>query len=85
MTVKEKFGAFKGVKFVMSWAYCPSIHKPRAVPQSAIIAATKMGMEVTLAHPKGMELDPEVLAACESQRRARPAGRSASPTTLRRR
>ena len=34
LTVKEKFGGFKGVKFVMSWAYSPSIHKPRAVPQS---------------------------------------------------
>jgi ornithine carbamoyltransferase len=67
MTVKEKFGTFKGVKFTMSWAYSPSIHKPRAVPQSAIIAATKVGMEVTLAHPPEMVLDPEVLAACEKQ------------------
>jgi len=40
------------------------------VPQSAIIAATKVGMDVTLAHPKGMELDPEVLAACEKQAKA---------------
>lgn len=65
LTVKEKFGAFSGVKFVMSWAYSPSVHKPRAVPQSAIIAATMMGMEVVLAHPKGMELDDEVLKACQ--------------------
>ncbi|MGQ9586198.1 MAG: N-acetylornithine carbamoyltransferase [Anaerolineae bacterium] len=64
LTVREKFGTFQGVRFVMSWAYSPSVHKPRAVPQSAIIAATMMGMEVTLAHPKGMELDDEVLAAC---------------------
>ena len=67
LTVKENFGTFKGVNFVMSWAYSPSVHKPRAVPQSAIIAATMMGMNVTLAHPKGMELDPEVLAACDNQ------------------
>ncbi len=65
LTVKEKFGGFQGVKFVMSWAYSPSVHKPRAVPQSAITMATKMGMEVVLAHPQGMELDPNVLAACE--------------------
>jgi ornithine carbamoyltransferase len=64
LTVKEKFGAFKGVKFVMSWAYSPSVHKPRAVPQSAIIAAAMMGCDTVLAHPKGMELDEEVLAAC---------------------
>ena len=65
MTVKEKFGGFKGVKFTMSWAYSPSVHKPRAVPQSAILYATMMGMEVTLAHPKGMELDPQILGQCE--------------------
>jgi N-acetylornithine carbamoyltransferase len=64
LTVKEKFGTFSGVKFVMSWAYSPSVHKPRAVPQSAIIAAAMMGCDVALAHPKGMELDDEVLDAC---------------------
>ncbi len=69
LTVREKFGGFRGVKFVMSWAYSPSIHKPRAVPQSAIIAATMMGMDVVLAHPEGMELDPEVLEACRNYAR----------------
>lgn len=65
LTVKENFGGFSGVKFVMSWAYSPSIHKPRAVPQSAILYATMMGMEVTLAHPPGMELDPAILKQCQ--------------------
>ncbi|MBN1284483.1 MAG: ornithine carbamoyltransferase [Anaerolineae bacterium] len=64
LTVREKFGAFKGVKFVMSWAYSASVHKPRAVPQSAIIAASMMGCETVLCRPPEMELDPEVLAAC---------------------
>jgi len=65
LTVKEKFGGFKGVKFVMSWAYSPSAHKPRAVPQSAIIAASLMGCDTVLAHPPEMALDPEIIAACE--------------------
>ena len=65
LTVYEKLGTFEGVRFVMSWAYSPSIHKPRAVPQSAIIAATMMGMEVVLARPPEMALDPEVTAACQ--------------------
>jgi N-acetylornithine carbamoyltransferase len=65
LTVKERFGGFGGVKFVMSWAHSPSAHKPRAVPQSAILYATLMGMDVTLAHPKGMELAPDILAKCE--------------------
>ncbi|MGD9402785.1 MAG: ornithine carbamoyltransferase [bacterium] len=66
MTVKEYFHTFKGIKFVMSWAYSPSVHKPRAVPQSAVIAATLMGCETVLAHPPEMELDPEVIAACKA-------------------
>jgi N-acetylornithine carbamoyltransferase len=69
LTVKEKFGTFKGVKFVMSWAYSPSVHKPRAVPQSAIMAASMMGCDTVLAHPPEMELDPEVIEACESYAR----------------
>jgi ornithine carbamoyltransferase len=66
LTVKEKFGTFKGIKFVMSWAYSPSVHKPRAVPQSAIIGASLMGCDTVLAHPPEMELDPEVIAACRA-------------------
>ena len=66
LTVKEKFGGTKGVKFTMSWAYSPSVHKPRAVPQSAILYASMLGCEVTLAHPKGMELDPQIIAQCET-------------------
>jgi N-acetylornithine carbamoyltransferase len=64
LTVKEKFGGYRGIKYTMSWAYSPSVHKPRAVPQSAILYAAMMGMEVTLAHPKGMELDAKILAQC---------------------
>jgi N-acetylornithine carbamoyltransferase len=61
ITVKEKFGGFKGVNFTMSWAYSGSFEKPRAVPQSAIMAAAKMGCNVTLAHPEGFELDPRII------------------------
>lgn len=66
LTVKDKFGGYKGVKFTMSWAYSPSVHKPRAVPQSAILYATMLGMEVTLAHPKGMELAPDIMEQCKT-------------------
>jgi len=66
ITVKEKFGGFEGVNFTMSWAYSGSFEKPRAVPQSAVLAAAKMGMNVTLAHPEGFDLDPEVIGHCEA-------------------
>jgi N-acetylornithine carbamoyltransferase len=65
MAVKEKFNQLKGKKFVMSWAYTPSVEKPMAVPQSAVLIATQFGMDVVLAHPKGLELDPQVIKWCE--------------------
>lgn len=70
ITVKEKFGTFKGIKLTMSWAYSGSIEKPRSVPQSVILAATLMGMDVTLAHPEGFDLDDEVIKACKNNAKA---------------
>jgi len=67
MTMQEKLGHnLQGKKFVMSWAYSGSVEKPLAVPQSAIISAAMMGMDVTLAHPKGLDLDPKVLEATKN-------------------
>jgi N-acetylornithine carbamoyltransferase len=65
LTVKDKFGGFSGVNFTMSWAYSPSVHKPRAVPQSAILYASMLGCNVTLVHPPEMELDPKITKQCE--------------------
>jgi len=61
MTIFEKLNKPEGKKFVMSWAYTPSVEKPLAVPQSAVLVAAKFGMDVVLAHPKGFELDPKVV------------------------
>ncbi|GAG25853.1 unnamed protein product, partial [marine sediment metagenome] len=67
MTMQEKLGHnLQGKKFVMSWAYSSSVAKPLAVPQSAIVSAAMMGMDVTLAHPERLDLDPEILKATES-------------------
>jgi len=64
MTMQEKLGHnLQGKKFTMSWAYSGSVAKPLAVPQSAIVSAAMMGMDVTLAHPEGLDLDPKILQA----------------------
>ncbi|MFC2095248.1 N-acetylornithine carbamoyltransferase [Candidatus Bipolaricaulota bacterium] len=64
MTMQEKLSNnLQGKKFVMSWAYSGSVAKPLAVPQSAILSAAMMGMDVTLAHPEGVDLDPKILQA----------------------
>jgi knotted carbamoyltransferase YgeW len=51
----------KGKKIAMTWAYSPSYGKPLSVPQGIIGLMTRLGMEVTLAHPEGYELMPEVI------------------------
>ena len=61
LTMKEKMNKLRGKKFVMSWAYSGSAEKPLAVPQSSIIAASYYGMDITLAHPKGFELDENII------------------------
>ncbi len=50
----------KGKKIAMSWAYSPSYGKPLSVPQGIIGLMTRMGMDVTLAHPVGYELLSDV-------------------------
>ncbi len=68
MTMQEKVGHnLQGKKFVMSWAYSGSVAKPLAVPQSAVLSAATMGMDVVLAHPKGLDLDPNILAATKQR------------------
>lgn len=59
----EHFGGLenlKGKKIAMSWAYSPSYGKPLSVPQGIIGLMTRFGMDVTLAHPEGYEVMPEV-------------------------
>jgi N-acetylornithine carbamoyltransferase len=56
-TVNEKFGDFGGVKFIMSWAYSPSVHKPSAVPQSAISRGVINDFPLYFRDPFGIKAD----------------------------
>ena len=71
--LKEHFGsleALKGKKLAMTWAYSPSYGKPLSVPQGIIGLMTRFGMDVRLAHPKGYDLIPEVVALAGKQAQA---------------
>ena len=62
--LQEYFGGLdnlKGKKIAMSWAYSPSYGKPLSVPQGIIGLMTRFGMNVTLAHPEGYNLIPDVI------------------------
>lgn len=58
-------GDVRGKRFVLSWAYHPK-PLPMAVPNSALLMAARLGMNVTVAHPKGFELDANVMRQAQS-------------------
>lgn len=61
LTVKETFGATKQLPVTLTWA--PHIKPlPKAVPNSFLLSAAAAGCEVRVAHPKGFELHPSILA-----------------------
>ncbi|MBK8794655.1 MAG: knotted carbamoyltransferase YgeW [Holophaga sp.] len=68
--LKKHFGSLenlKGKKIAMTWAYSPSYGKPLSVPQGIIGLMTRFGMNVSLAHPEGYGLIPEVVAMAGKQ------------------
>ncbi len=57
----------KGKKIAMSWAYSPSYGKPLSVPQGIIGLASRFGMNIVLAYPKGYDLIGDVVEMSKKQ------------------
>ncbi len=60
MTVEDKIGKLKGKKYTITWAYS-SKPRGRCSIQEEVLIATRFGMDVTLAHPKGFDIDPKIV------------------------
>ena len=61
MTMIEKLGPnWREKKVVMSWAYSERV-KSAGVPQTMAIAASLLGMNLTLAYPKKYDVDPDYM------------------------
>jgi N-acetylornithine carbamoyltransferase len=73
LTIQRRLGGIAGRKLTVTWAPHPR-PLPTAVPNSILLAATQMGMHVTLARPEGFDLPEPVLARAEQL--AREAGGS---------
>lgn len=56
-------GDVRGVPLTLTWAPHPRT-LPQAVPNQVLLSASLLGMDVTLAHPEGFDLDPEVVTRC---------------------
>ncbi len=65
MTIREKFGSRKK-KVLLTWAWHPK-PLPMAVPNSFALASAQFGHDLRIAHPKGYELDAELLTEIENQ------------------
>ncbi|MCH7764852.1 MAG: knotted carbamoyltransferase YgeW [Candidatus Marinimicrobia bacterium] len=71
--LKQTFGSLenlRGKKIAMTWAYSPSYGKPLSVPQGIIGLRTRLVMDVTLAHPEGYGLIPDVVDLAGKQAEA---------------
>lgn len=58
-------GNVKGKQFVLTWTYHPK-PLPMAVPNSALLTAARLGMNVTIARPEGYALDDQVMQQARS-------------------
>jgi N-acetylornithine carbamoyltransferase len=65
MTIREKLGEGRK-KVLLSWAWHPK-PLPMAVPNSFAVAAAQMGHDLVLAHPRGYELDNELMKTIKEQ------------------
>jgi N-acetylornithine carbamoyltransferase len=64
LTVQEAFGTTK-VPVTLTWA--PHMKPlPKAVPNSFLLTAAACGADITVAHPEGYDLTPEVRAEAEA-------------------
>jgi N-acetylornithine carbamoyltransferase len=62
LTIRENLATLRGRRLTIAWSYHPD---PRSmgVSHSVVTMAAALGLDVTVAHPLGFELDEEVLAA----------------------
>jgi len=65
MTIREHAGSQKK-KVLLTWAWHPK-PLPMAVPNSFALASAQFGHDLRIAHPKGYELDEELIAEIEQQ------------------
>ncbi len=68
-TVRKKLGKLKGKKYTISWAYS-SKPRGRCSIQEEVLIASRFGMDVVLAHPKGFEIDEKIVDTCKKNSKA---------------
>ncbi len=65
LTIKEQLGDGRK-RVLLTWAWHPK-PLPMAVPNSFALAAAQMGHDLTIAHPRGYELDEDLIREINNQ------------------
>ena len=65
MTIQEKVGP-KRKRVILTWAWHPK-PLPRAVPNSFALVAAQIGHDGVVAHPRGYELDDELMKVVQER------------------
>lgn len=60
MTLRSHLKPLPGRRVLLTWAYHPKA-LPMAVPNSFLLAASRLGVNLVLARPEGYDLDPEIV------------------------
>lgn len=63
-TVQEKFPKYEGKRYVLMWAYSNKVRSWGSMQEEALIMS-RHGVDVTVAAPKGFELDPKIMDTCK--------------------
>ena len=71
-TLRQRHADARGKRFVLTWA--PHPRALPAVPHSALLTAARLGYDVTLAHPPGFDLAPDVIADARALAEANGSG-----------
>lgn len=66
MTVQEKKGDVKQLKYVFTWAWRPA-SPPMGLPNSSMYIASRLGAHFVLACPEGYEPEPEVWGRAQAE------------------
>jgi N-acetylornithine carbamoyltransferase len=65
LTIREKLGAERK-RVLLTWAWHPK-PLPMAVPNSFALAAAQMGHDLVIAHPRGYDLDQDLMTEIRKQ------------------
>ena len=65
MTMRETLGSLRGKRLAVVWTHSP-VPSSTAVVHSLLMAAARLGMEISISHPPGFHLDGEVVGRAQA-------------------